>query len=391
MLHGLLNLSLWGYIGATLVLTHMTIASVTIFLHRHQAHHSLTLHPIASHLFRFWLWLTTGIVTREWVAVHRKHHAKCETADDPHSPQIRGIWTVLLRGAGLYRTAKRDADTLARFGKGTPDDWLEHQVYGRFPYLGLAVMAALDLLLFGAAGLVVFAVQMVWIPLWAAGVVNGLAHFWGYRNFETRDASHNLSPFGVLIGGEELHNNHHAYPQSARLSSKGWEVDLGWIYIRALVLLRLARVRRVAPTLVVAGTKQHVDADTLRAVLHARQRILTLYARNVIRPIVRSERRGGSGARRKVPRCVRKLMTREDIELDSSARATLDGVLRQSPLLETVYRYKRHLRELWTDPGRDRAERLRRLQDWCAEAERSGIKALEDFVRVLRSCTLRSA
>jgi stearoyl-CoA desaturase (delta-9 desaturase) len=391
MLYGFLNLSVWGYIGAALVLTHMTIASVTIFLHRHQAHHSLTLHPIASHLFRLWLWLTTGIVTREWVAVHRKHHAKCETADDPHSPQIKGIWNVLFRGAGLYRAAKRDAGTLARFGKGTPDDWLERQVYGRLPYLGLSIMASLDLLLFGAAGLVVFAVQMVWIPFWAAGVVNGLAHFWGYRNFETKDASHNLSPFGLLIGGEELHNNHHAYPQSARLSSKWWEVDLGWLYIRTLVLLRLACVRRVAPKLVVARKKQQVDADTLRAVLHGRQHIFTLYDRNVIRPTVRSERRTGAGTRCKVPRHVRKLMAREDIELDRPACETLDSVLRQSPLLETVYRYKTHLRELWTDPDRDRTKRLKCLQDWCAEAERSGIKALEDFVRVLRSCTLQSA
>ena len=210
MLHGFLNLSVWGFIGAALVMTHLTIASVTIFLHRHQAHRSLPLHPIASHLFRLWLWLTTGIVAREWVAVHRKHHAKCETADDPHSPQIKGIWNVLFRGAGLYRAAKRAADTLARFGTGTPDDWLERHVYGRVPWLGLSTMASLDLLLFGAAGLVVFAVQMVWIPFWAAGVVNGLAHFCGYRNFETNDASHNLTPFGFLIGGEELHNNHHA-------------------------------------------------------------------------------------------------------------------------------------------------------------------------------------
>ena len=360
MLYGFLNLSVWGYVGAALVLTQLTIASVTIFLHRHQAHHSLTLHPIASHSFRLWLWLTTGIVTREWVAVHRKHHAKCETADDPHSPQIKGIWTVLFRGAGLYRTAKRDADALARFGKGTADDWLERRVYGRFPYLGPPIMASIDLLLFGAPGLAIFAVQMVWIPFWAAGVVNGLAHFWGYRNFETTDASHNLLPFGLLIGGEELHNNHHAYPQSARLSSKWWEIDIGWLYIRTLTLLRLARVRRVAPTLVVARNKQQVDADTLRAVLHGRQRIITLYDRKVIRPIMRSERRTGRAAW-------------------------------QSPLLETAYRYKIQLSELWGDPGKGRAKRLKCLQDWCAEAERSGIEALEEFVRVLRSCTLRSA
>lgn len=390
MLPGLLSLPVWGYIAVTLALTHITIVSVTVFLHRHQAHNALSLHPVPSHFFRFWLWLTTGMVTREWVAVHRKHHAKVETADDPHSPQIKGIWSVLLGGVGLYRAATRDADTLNRFGNGTPDDWLEHKLYARFRYLGIAIMAALDLLLFGAAGLIIFAVQMIWIPFWAAGVVNGLGHFWGYRNFETEDASRNLSPFGFLIGGEEFHNNHHAYPQSARLSNKRWELDIGWLYIRALALFRLARVRRVAPTVVLSQQKQSVDADTLRAVMRGRQHILTLYGRNVIRPTVRTERRAAGSPRRKLLRDARKLMTREYVELDAPARVTLNTALQDSPALATVYRYKAYLKELWTLPARDGATRVERLQKWCADAERSGVVVLQDFVRVLRGYTLQS-
>jgi stearoyl-CoA desaturase (delta-9 desaturase) len=391
MLDGLFELSIWGYIGVTLALTHVTIASVTIFLHRHQAHNALTLHPTVSHLFRFWLWLTTGMVTREWVAVHRKHHAKCETPEDPHSPQIRGIRKVLLGGVGLYRAATRDAETVTHYGKGTPEDWVERHVYDRFRYLGIVIMAALDVALFGAAGLVIFAVQMLWIPFWAAGVINGLGHFWGYRSFETKDASRNLSPIGILVGGEELHNNHHAYAQSARLSNKWWELDIGWLYIKTLALLGLARVRRVSPKVVIIRDKQAVDIETLRAVVRDRYHILTLYGRKVIRPVVRAERRGSHGAGRALLRRARRLMIREDIALDARARVTLDEALRCSQSLETVYRFKMHLKALWNHAAGDGAKRLERLETWCAEAERSGVRALEDFVAVLRGYTLRSA
>jgi len=390
MLQGLLDLSFWGYIGATLLLTHITIASVTIFLHRYQAHNALTLHPVVSHFFRFWLWLTTGMVTREWVAVHRKHHAKCETTDDPHSPQVKGIRRVLFGGLGLYQTAARDAETLRHYGNGTPNDWLERRVYSRHPLLGILAMAALDVLLFGVAGLVIFAVQMIWIPFWAAGVINGLGHYVGYRNFETTDASRNLSPVGILIGGEELHNNHHAYAQSARLSNKWWEFDIGWLYIRTLALLGLAQVRRVAPRVRIARGKQVVDLETLRAVVRDRYHVLTLYGRKVIRPVVRAERRTSQGAGRALLRRVRKLMIREDITLDARARATLNEVLQNSQTLETVYRFKAQLKTLWTHTANDGACRVERLKSWCTEAESSGIKALQDFARTLRSYTLQN-
>jgi stearoyl-CoA desaturase (delta-9 desaturase) len=391
MFEGLLELSLAGYFVVTLVLTHITIASVTIYLHRYQAHNALTLHPAVSHFFRFWLWLTTGMVTREWVAVHRKHHAKCETVEDPHSPQVVGIWKVLLGGVGLYQAATRQTETLEHYGKGTPDDWLERRVYSRFPYLGVVLLAAIDVLLFGVAGLIIFAVQMLWIPFWAAGVINGLGHFWGYRNFETTDASRNLSPFGILIGGEELHNNHHAYAQSARLSNKWWEFDIGWFYIKALAMLGLARIRRVAPKVCISPDKKVVDLETLRAVVRDRYHVLTLYGRKVILPVLRAEHRASHGPARRLMRRVRKLMTREDITLDARARATLDEALQHSQTLQTVYQFKAQLKAVWMHTAGDRAKRVERLKTWCAEAEDSGIKALQNFADVLRGYTLHTA
>ena len=391
MLNGLLNLSPWGLIGVTLLLTHITIASVTIFLHRYQAHNALAMHPAVSHFFRAWLWLTTGMVTREWVAVHRKHHAKCETTDDPHSPQVSGILRVLLGGTGLYRREARNAETLRHFGKGTPDDWLERHLYGRFPLLGLVLMAVTDILLFGVAGLLMFAVQMVWIPFWAAGVINGLGHFCGYRNFETADASRNLSPLGILIGGEELHNNHHAYPYSARLSSKWWEFDIGWLYIRLLAIFGLAQVRRVVPAVQVRPGRQIVDLDTLRAVLHDRYHILKLYGRKVVGPAVRAERHMSRGGYRRMLRRVRRLMTREDIVPDTHSIAMLNTALQGSHLLETVYHFKKQLKTLWTHSAGNNASRLEGLEQWCRDAERSGIQALREFADMLRGYTLQTA
>ncbi len=391
LLHGILDLSLWGYVAATLALTHVTIASVTIFLHRHQAHRALTLHPAVSHFFRFWLWLTTAMVTREWVAVHRKHHAKCETPEDPHSPQTRGLAKVLFAGAILYRREAEQAGTLEEYGSGTPDDWVERRLYSRFPSLGIALMLVLDLVLFGAAGLAVYLVQMLWIPFWAAGVINGIGHYWGYRNFEPRDASRNLLPIGIVIGGEELHNNHHAFPQSARLSNKWWEFDMGWFYIRALELLGLAQVKRTAPKTRIVKGKQAVDMDTARAVVRNRFHILKLYGRHVVGPVLRSERRrAADGSRRRLAR-LRALMTREDVQLDDHGQRILQGALAQSQRLQTVYAFRQQLKALWERSTQDQAKRVQRLQTWCLEAERSGVHALQEFARNLRGYTLQDA
>jgi stearoyl-CoA desaturase (delta-9 desaturase) len=279
--HGLMPLPWWGYVVVTLALTHVTIAAVTIYLHRGQAHRGLDLHPAVAHFFRFWLWLTTGMVTKEWVAIHRKHHAKVETAEDPHSPQTRGIRTLLLQGAELYRTESRNLETLEKYGVGTPDDWVERNVYTPYSWEGVGLMLIIDLMLFGPIGATIWAVQMAWIPVTAAGIVNGIGHYWGYRNFSCEDASRNIVPWGILIGGEELHNNHHAYGTSARLSSQWYEVDLGWMYIRGLETLGLATVRKVAPRLKFDRAKLNADVETLQAIITHRYAVLTSYARSL--------------------------------------------------------------------------------------------------------------
>jgi stearoyl-CoA desaturase (delta-9 desaturase) len=387
---GLLNLSAWACIGITLVLTHITIASVTIFLHRHQAHRALTLHPVVSHFFRFWLWLTTGMVTQEWVAVHRKHHAKCETPEDPHSPQTRGLATVLFGGVGLYRREAENPETMHAYGRGTPDDWIEQRVYARFRYLGLGLMLGLDAILFGWVGLIIFAVQMLWIPFWAAGVINGVGHYFGYRNFETQDASRNIFPIGLLIGGEELHNNHHAYRQSARLSNKVWEFDVGWLYIRLLERAGLARVQRAAPKTVFLPSKSSVDLDTLQAVIRNRFHVLRLYTTRVIRPVLRRERIGADAYARKQLRRLRKLMSRAGTSLDAAQRQMLDSALQASKTLRTVHEFKRQLKSL-LQPSATDAARLARLQAWCAQAEATGIEALREFAEQLRGYGMRTA
>jgi stearoyl-CoA desaturase (Delta-9 desaturase) len=386
---GLWNLSFWGYVAVALALTHVTIASVTIFLHRHQAHRGLTLHPVVSHFFRLWLWLTTGMVTREWVAVHRKHHARCETAEDPHSPQVYGIWRVLFRGVGLYRVEALKGETLENYGRGTPDDWLERHVYGRYRFVGLGVMLTVDLVLFGWVGLVIFAVQMAWIPFWAAGVINGIGHYWGYRNFETQDTSRNIVPIGILIGGEEFHNNHHAYGSSAKLANKWWELDIGWVYIRTLELLGLASVKKVAPRAAFSRSTSTIDLDTLRAVVTNRFFLVKLYGRRVIAPVLDGHAAGEpSFPRRRLAR-VRKLMIRENSGLreDPHARQWLDNALQRNHTLRTVYSFMLRLKALSAQTTGKTESDLKRLQAWCAEAEASGIRVLGDFARQLQAYT----
>jgi len=391
MLSGILGLSVWGHVIAALILTQITIAAVTVFLHRHQAHRALDLHPIPSHFFRFWLWLTTGMVTKQWVAVHRKHHAKCETEEDPHSPQVLGIRKVMWQGAELYRAEARKQETMDKYGHATPDDWLERKVYGRYPLAGLLLMLVIDLALFGALGLTIWAVQMVWIPFWAAGVINGGAHYWGYRNFETSDAATNLVPWGLIIGGEELHNNHHAYPSSARFSNKWWEFDIGWLYCRVLAGLRLARIKKVAPKAVIAHDKHIIDVDTVTAVVRNRFHVLTLYGRRVILPVLREELRRADESCHKLFRRARKPLVREDIPLDAEAGETLNAALSQSKSLETVYQFKQQLKGLWDRSTANQDKLLQNLQEWCQRAEQTGIQALQDFARSLRGYGLQPA
>jgi len=381
---GLLDLSVWGYIGVTLLLTHITIASMTIYLHRHQSHHALDLNPVVSYFFRFWLWFTTATVTREWVAIHRKHHARCETEEDPHSPRFKGILSVLFGGWWLYRNEALKTETLLRFGQGTPDDWLEHALYSKHRNLGILLMALLDIILFGLPGLAIFVVQMLWIPFWAAGVINGLGHYLGYRNFETPDASTNILPWGILIGGEELHNNHHAYAASARLSNKWWELDIGWAYLRLLALCRLATIKRLAPRAISQMGKGLIDRDTARAVVSQRFLILKRYGQMVIRPALRQARRNTDRMGRKLIRRARKLITREGLPVDSRSVETVDRALLQDETLATIYRFKQQLKEVWSRGSSDEPNRVERLRAWCIASEQSGIAALEDFAAYLR-------
>ena len=388
MSSGLLNPSAFGVIAYTLLLTHITIAAVTIFLHRHQAHRALTLHPVASHFFRFWLWLTTGMVTRQWVAVHRKHHARCETADDPHSPQVLSLKKVLLEGAELYRREADNGETLAVYGKGTPDDAVERRLYSRYPYLGIVLMLALDVLLLGPIGITVWAVQMIWIPLFAAGVINGIGHYFGYRTYASPDAATNIVPWGILIGGEELHNNHHAFPSSSRFALRRFEFDIGWVAIRGLQAVGLATVRRVAPQLDIRPNIALPDTDTLRAVLVHRFQVMSDYFRGVIMPTLRAEAQQAGDALRALPRRMRKALINGGRWLDDDASTRLREFIAQRPDLVTVYEFRQRLRAVYERSGQSSDAMLESLRQWCREAEASGNDALAQFAERLKGYAL---
>ena len=390
--HGLAPMPWWGYIVVGLVMTHVTIASVTIYLHRCQAHRGLDLHPAVSHFFRFWLWLTTGMVTKEWVAIHRKHHARVETDDDPHSPQTRGIQTVLWQGTELYRAESRNLETLEKYGIGTPDDWMERNVYTPFSWQGVGLMLVLNLMFFGPIGATIWAVQMMWIPVTAAGVINGIGHYWGYRNFSCEDASRNIVPWGILIGGEELHNNHHAYGTSAKLSSRWYEFDLGWAYIRTLEMLGLAKVRKVAPRLKLDRAKLNADLDTLQAVITHRYAVLTSYASSLkqayaheVASLRERARRGELTPEMPSFSRLRKWFQSDAQTLPETDRAHLATTLEQSKALSTIYAMRQELAALWERSNDSREQLLARLQDWCHRAEASNIVALQRFSRRLRS------
>jgi len=384
---GGLDLAWWQIVVAALLLTHVTIAAVTIFLHRSQAHRALDLHPVVAHFFRAWLWLTTGMQTKEWVSIHRKHHARCETADDPHSPQTRGLRKVLWQGAELYMDEANNVETLARYGHGVPNDWVERNVYSRLTWHGCGLMLGTDLILFGAAGLAVWAVQMMWIPFFAAGVINGIGHFWGYRNFDSPDAATNISPWGILIGGEELHNNHHTFPTSAKLSNRWFEFDLGWAYIRVLSMLGLAKVLRVAPVPIVAAPRQGIDVQTLQAVIANRYDLLSRYARG-LRSTLNEELRRLSlpAADKQRFASLRRWLRKSDVlSIPPAQQQTLRELLGQSGAMRTLVDMRTELAAVWERGTASREQMLAHLQDWIARAEASGIRALQEAALRIRS------
>jgi stearoyl-CoA desaturase (delta-9 desaturase) len=386
---GLLDLPWWGYVIAAVVLTQITIASVTIYLHRHQAHRALDLHPLVSHFFRLWLWLTTGMVTKEWAAIHRKHHARCETAEDPHSPQVHGINRVLWLGVLLYVKESFNKETMDRFGHGTPDDWIERNIYARHAIHGLFLMGAINIAVFGLLpGMLILLTQIAWIPFWAAGVINGVGHWFGYRSWDVPapDASRNIVPFGVWIGGEELHNNHHAFPASARFSVKWYEFDIGWAYIRLLESLGLATVKKVAPTPRFAEPKAAADLDTLHAVIANRYDVLSRYAKSVKRTYAEELQRlrHWSPSDAEVLRSLKRGLLRGQA-LAEAEKVRLTQVLQKSRALSTLIAMRQELATLWERSSASKEQLLRQLQDWCHRAETSGVASLVDFSRRLRS------
>jgi stearoyl-CoA desaturase (Delta-9 desaturase) len=387
--NGLMEAAWWQVVLITLVMTHITIASVTIFLHRSQAHRALDLGPVPSHFFRFWLWLTTGMVTKEFVAVHRKHHAKCETEEDPHSPQTRGIKALLLTGVELYKAEAKVPETLSKYGIGTPDDWMERNLYTRFSWQGVGLMLIIDLALFGAIGLTVWTVQMLWIPVMATGIINGIGHFWGYRNFEAPDASTNVTPWGVIIGGEELHNNHHTYPTSAKFSVKPYEFDIGWIYIRGLEMLGQAKVRKTLPTLKLGAIRPVADDKTLEAIIANRYEVMAKYARHLreacAAELAHLKAEGAAGSAKLANlRLAQRWLHRDADKIPQDVQAPIALAVADHPGLAQWVAMREELRQLWTRTNVSADQLVVDLQAWCKKAEGSGIASLQDFALKLR-------
>ncbi len=388
---GLLQAGFWTLAIYFLIATQLTIFSVTLYLHRSQAHRGVDFHPVLAHVFRFWTWLSTSMITKEWVAIHRKHHAKCETEEDPHSPQYKGIKTVFWRGVELYREARAQRDDIEQYGKGCPNDWIERNLYSRFPLAGPTLLLFISFALFGFAGVALWAIQMAWIPFWAAGVVNGLGHWWGYRNFETSDTATNLTPWGFWIGGEELHNNHHAFPSSAKFALRRFEFDIGWSAIKLFEAVGLAKVLRVAPSLDVRPNIHVPDGDTMKALLAHRFQAMTDYQRNVLKPALREEARiAGAKLRALLPRQLRKGLVDDGRWLKPDARAQLQSWVSQRPRIRALVEHRARLAALLEARSQNAAESLQNLQTWCREAEASGIRALQDYSARLKGYSLQS-
>jgi stearoyl-CoA desaturase (delta-9 desaturase) len=383
--NGYLNWSWWQVLLITLLLTHITIASVTIFLHRCQAHRALELHAIPSHFFRFWLWLTTGMVTKQWAAIHRKHHAKCETVDDPHSPQILGIETVLSRGAELYRAEAKNKETIEKFGHGTPDDWIEKNLYSKYQWQGVALMLIIDVILFGVLGVTVWAVQMLWIPITAAGIINGIGHYWGYRNYDCVDASTNVFPWGILIGGEELHNNHHTYATSAKLSNKWYEFDIGWAYIRTLEILGLATVKKLPPKPILTEVSA-ASEKTLQAVIANRYEVMARYSKALRQTfdaeVVRVRELASQYGDQHL------WLYKDEAKLTADEKQRLENLILTNKSVKLMVEMRRELASLWERSHVTKEQLTAQLQAWCQRAESSGMTGLKDFSLRLRRYTI---
>jgi len=381
-IYGLLDLSFWQYVGLTVVSFCISMMSITLYLHRDQAHRAIDLHPILKNFFRAWLWVNSGTQTDEWVAVHRKHHAMCEREGDPHSPVVFGIRKVLLEGAELYRAEAANQETVKKYSRGTPQDWIEHTVYKRFPNGGVWLLIIGSLFFLGAPGIIYLGIQLISMPVMAAGIINGLGHHWGYRNFECDDVSTNLTPMAVVIGGEELHNNHHAFPTSAKFSVQPWEFDIGWMYICIFRALGLCEVRRVAPKPWGSSSRQ-VDLQTLQAVLVNRMHVLRDYTQSVTLPVLKTERLASQG--NDMLARARKLFVVRPAKLDDVSLGRLTDMLENNQTLKRVYELREQLTQIWEEANVSNEQLVEQLKQWCSDAESSGIQALEEFSARLRA------
>jgi stearoyl-CoA desaturase (delta-9 desaturase) len=386
-LYGLIELPWWGYVGVTFLTIQVMFLAITLYLHRDQAHGGLMLHPLLRHFFRFWLWFSSGAVTKEWVAVHRRHHAYADVPGDPHSPAIFGLKRVVFEGYELYIAAAHDREILENYGRGTPDDWIERHLYTRYRSLGVVLFCVTSLVLFGIPAIAMVAIHLVSQPFFAGGVVNGLGHAVGYRSYEMPSTATNLVPWGLLLGGEELHNNHHAFPRSARFAVQRWELDIGWVFICAFRAVGLARVRWVAPPVrrTPQQRRKELDADSVEALFTNRMHVLRDYARRVVFPVCKDLARGEP--RGSVPRATAKLLIRHPALLADEARRMLGELLSRYEVLRRVVEFRESLQLMWNDAADSHS--VSRLREWCAGAEASGIGALKEFAIALRATPFR--
>jgi len=388
---GLWQLTGWQTLAYTLVLTHISIVCVTVYLHRCQAHRAMDMHPALAHFFRFVGWFTISTITKEWVSVHRKHHAKCETVDDPHSPVIKGLKTVLFTGAELYADEIENEETIKRYSKGCPEDWIEKNLYQKYKMLGIFLMLAVNIILLGPIGITVWAIQMMWMPFHAAGVINGVGHAFGYRNFECSDAARNIVPWGIWIGGEELHNNHHTYPNSAKLSVKKWEFDIGWMYIRAFEILGLVKNVRRGPVVHVDDNKLELDFDSALAAANNRFQIMAKFYKNVIKPVVAEQKQNADESTLALFKRAKGIIAKEDSLLSDKYRDQLGELVSADEIMEKVYHMKQQLLLVWKKRSSSSEELLSAMQLWCKEAEESGIRVLQDFAGSLKQYSTKLA
>jgi stearoyl-CoA desaturase (Delta-9 desaturase) len=381
LIYGLVRMPWWGYALVVYGGIQIMFLGITLFLHREQSHGALELHPILRHFFRFYLWFCSGTVTKEWVAVHRRHHAYSDQVGDPHSPVVFGLKKVVLEGYELYVEGARNKEILTNYGKGTPDDWIERNLYSRFPKLGIVLFCVTHVALFGIFSIIMVAIQLVAQPFFAAGIINGVGHHFGYRSYEMASTATNIIPWGLFIAGEELHNNHHAFPWSARFSLQKWEFDMGWLFITVFRAVGLCKVKRVAPRPHFAK-KAEVDTDTIQALFTNRMHVLRDYGRRVVKPVAREvARRERDSAEAVTPSWVSKLLIRHPATLSEASHRSLKDLMTRHKELQAIQEFRERLMQLWNDANHARA--VQQLKEWCAQAEASGIRALREFANSL--------